>query len=562
LWVDLVIGYIAYNYFSKYLPTGRRAQYPIPFNNMLFLKKFFFPIFSLTTGVLLYASWPVSPFTFLIFFAFIPLLVVEDFSKRKIKFFGWCYLSFFTWNLLTTWWIWNASPEGAVLAIVLNSLLMCIPWMGFYSVKRRLGNGWGYAALFCFWLSFEWLHLQNWGLSWPWLTLGNVFATHPNWVQWYEWSGSSGGSAWVMGLNILIYLWLSGKRLSVRWNPSMMVFLAIMMPLLVSAILGGVKETTAKAQIVPGKTSSVVIVQPNVDPYLEKFTAGTQEAQIQKLIHLSEAQLDSSTALVVWPETAIPVQANEAKVDSNFFFRPIWDFLSRHPNLSLYTGIDGYRIFAPGEKVTSTARKDINSGVYFDAYNTAAIFQSSAKDQLYHKSRLVPGPETLPVWLNFLGKWFEDFGGISGTLAGQDERSVLQAKQGYKIAPAICYESIYGEFMTNYVRGGANVIGVITNDGWWGNTPGYRQHMSYSRLRAIETRRWVVRSANTGISCFIDQYGTVLDAQPWDKAASIRMNIPKLESKTIFVRFGDILSRMLLVAAFVILVYSYSKSWM
>ena len=75
--------------------------------------------------------------------------------------------------------------------------------------------------------------------------------------------------------------------------------------------------------------------------------------------------------------------------------------------------------------------------------------------------------------------------------------------------------------MTNYVRG-ANVIGVITNDGWWGNTPGYRQHMSYSRLRAIETRRWVVRSANTGISCFIDQYGTVLDAQPWDKAASLK----------------------------------------
>src|SRR4249919_628146 len=125
-------------------------------------------LFSILTGLFLSAAWPVSPLTMLVFIAFIPLLIVEDFATRKIRFFGWCYLSFFIWNLATTWWIWNASPEGAVLAIVLNSLLMCIPWMGFYSVKRRLGERWGYAALFFFWLAFEWLHLQNWGLSWPW----------------------------------------------------------------------------------------------------------------------------------------------------------------------------------------------------------------------------------------------------------------------------------------------------------------------------------------------------------------------------------------------------------
>jgi len=519
------------------------------------LKKYAYPLLSLISGVLLYASWPVSPLTFLVFLAFLPLLVIEDFSTKKIRFFGWCYFSFFTWNLLTTWWIWNASPEGAVLAIILNSLLMCIPWMGFYSVKRRLGSGWGYASLFFFWLSFEWLHLQDWGLSWPWLTLGNVFATHPDWVQWYEWTGSSGGSAWVIGVNILLYCWLSGKPLRFGLDRPVTVFLSILTPLIISVII---LSSRMIMTVVP-KFPSIVIVQPNIDPYGEKFTAGTQEAQIQKLIRLSESQIDSSTAVVVWPETAIPIQADEERIDSNFFFRPIWAFLARHRNLSLYTGLDGYKVFRPGEKVTSTARKAENSGVYFDSYNTAAIFQADAKDQLYHKSRFVPGPEELPVWLNFLGKWFEDFGGIAGTLAGQEERTVLQAQKGYRIAPAVCYESVYGEFMAKYVRGGANVIGVITNDGWWGNTPGYRQHMSYSRLRAIETRRWVVRSANTGISCFIDEYGQVHDAQPWDKEAAIKMDVPKRESRTIFVRFGDVLSRIFLLAAFVILGYSYYR---
>ncbi len=92
-------------------------------------------------------------------------------------------------------------------------------------------------------------------------------------------------------------------------------------------------------------------------------------------------------------------------------------------------------------------------------------------------------------------------------------------KGGYKIAPSICYESIYGEFMSKYVRNGANLICIITNDGWWKKTPGHKQHMNYARLRAIETGTWVARSANTGISCFIDPYGTVINPQPYNTKA-------------------------------------------
>ena len=186
-------------------------------------------------------------------------------------------------------------------------------------------------------------------------------------------------------------------------------------------------------------------------------------------------------------------------------------------------------------------------GFYYDSFNGSVLLDSSGPFAFYHKSMLVPGVETLPWFLKFIDNWFEKFGGTTAGYAKQKERTVLNTKNGYKIAPAICYESIYGEFMSNYIRNGANLICIITNDGWWGNTPGHKQHMNYARLRAIETRTWVARSANTGISCFIDPYGTVIDPQPWDTAAAIKMTVPVSNGKTFFVKHGDIISRVMVL---------------
>ena len=106
---------------------------------------------------------------------------------QRPTFFGWVYLALLIWNGATTWWVCNSTLAGGIAAVLANALLMCIPWIGFYHVRRRMGPVFGYAALILFWLTFEYIHL-NWELSWPWLTLGNVFATHPGWVQWYEYS--------------------------------------------------------------------------------------------------------------------------------------------------------------------------------------------------------------------------------------------------------------------------------------------------------------------------------------------------------------------------------------
>src|SRR5687768_1497790 len=461
------------------------------------------------------------------------------------------------WNIATTWWVWNASPAGAIGAFLANSLVMCVPWLLFYFTKKTMGRWIGYSSLIIYWLTFEYIH-HNWELSWPWLTIGNSFATHPEWVQWYEYSGSTGGSLWVLLTNIIAYAIFFEYRNNGRTRNYYITLASWIAVLVIPILISGMMISSEKKIVAAGLSTAaknVVIVQPNIDPYKEKF-AGDVESQIQKLIILSEKQIDKNTTLVIWPETAIPVSANEVDFKNNFFYTPIWSFLNRHPFVSLLTGINSYKTYGTDKKKASkTARHDIQSGIYYDEFNTAAFFDADTSIQLYHKAKLVPGVETLPSFLNFMGKWFEDFGGISGTLGRDSERKVFVSWDNhFKAAPIICYESIYSDYITEYIRKGANILTIITNDGWWGNTQGYKQHMNYGRLRAIETRKWVARSANTGISCFIDPLGNMINPQPWDTAAAIKLAVPVDSRQTFFVKHGDMLSRASAVVSILLLV--------
>jgi apolipoprotein N-acyltransferase len=518
------------------------------------LKRFSNLYIAIGSGLLLYAAWPVSPLTFLIFVAWVPLLWLESKVESRKKFFALTYITMFVWNVTTTWWIWNASAPGAISAFLANSLIMCLPWLGYKIAKKWLGSTIGYVALIAFWMCFEYIHLEDWGLSWPWLTLGNVFATHPEWVQWYEYTGTSGGTLWVMLVNILLFLHLKNnfnRETGKNYKNLLAGILLLILPVAFS-LIGFIDLRT----LLPARKSNIVIVQPNIDPY-EKVSdlTGSFEAQLQKLIATSEQQIDDNTALVVWPETALYTASgiNELHLKENYFLNPLWAFLKRHPNLSLFTGIESFRMFDSATKYS----QEFN-GQHYESYNGSALIDSNGASAFYHKSMLVPGVETLPWFLKFIDKWFEKFGGTTAGYAKQKERTVLTAKNGFKIAPAICYESIYGEFMSKYIRNGANLICIITNDGWWKKTPGHKQHMNYARLRAIETRTWVARSANTGISCFIDPYGTVINPQSYNTAAAIKLSVPSgnTASKTFFVGHGDILSKIMIALSILLLAWT------
>jgi apolipoprotein N-acyltransferase len=146
----------------------------------------------------------------------------------------------------------------------------------------------------------------------------------------------------------------------------------------------------------------------------------------------------------------------------------------------------------------------------------------------YHKSKLVPGTEQLPFvsTLPFLESLAIslDENSASGTLGKSDRAMALG--EGVKAAPVICYESIYGDYVSDYVGDGAQWLAVVTNDAWWRNTAGHKQHFSYAKLRAIEQRKWVGRAANTGISGFINPKGESVMESVWYQGRLGRCDVP------------------------------------
>jgi apolipoprotein N-acyltransferase len=520
--------------------------------------KTYYPVLlGLLSGALLWAAWPTSPLTPLVFIGFAPLLIAREKTASLRLFFASCFSAMLVWNVGTTWWIWHATAAGAVAAWLANSLLMCTPWVLYWLSKKRWSRRGGYLLLVTAWVGFEYLHLQDWGLSWPWLTLGNVFALHPEWVYWYSFTGTAGGTGWILLINILFFHHLLRNNYTIlprSFKSNSLKWIGLAATLVIAPIL----LSTQRLRPQPRKAESsqeVVIVQPNIDPY-QKIAAGTSALQIEKLIALSNASLTDSSRLLIWPETALysPYGYNENNLNESQDLVPVRQLIAQHPSLTLFTGIESYRWVD-----TPTCFSKPSAGVQqeFEAYNAAVVLSHQRAEQFYHKSMLVPGVETLPWFLRFIDSWFEKFGGVTAGYAKQDHRSVLPAPNSFMIAPAICYESIYGDFMRRYVKQGANLIVVITNDGWWKKTPGHRQHLHYARLRAIETGTWVARSANTGISAFIDPAGNITDQRDYDQTATIRKSLPVLSaSTTIYVRWGDWVAKTILIVGGLLSVFS------
>jgi apolipoprotein N-acyltransferase len=137
-----------------------------------------------------------------------------------------------------------------------------------------------------------------------------------------------------------------------------------------------------------------------------------------------------------------------------------------------------------------------------------------------------------------------DLGGTVATKTTQDDRAVFETAQGSKVAPVICYESVYGNYVGGYVKNGAQFLAIITNDAWWGDTQGHQQHLSIARLRAIETRRWIARSANTGISAVINPSGKVVDRLEYETQGVLRATIGLSDEITFYTRHGDYIARI------------------
>lgn len=522
---------------------------------------------SVTSGILLSLPWLISSLSWVLFFAFIPLLIIEDqLAKQKYQrnsaLFLPAFIAFLTWNVLSTWWIAYVSLVGMLLIIVINALLMISFWWLRHLVRQQFGDRPANFTLLVFWLTFEFLQ-HNWTIQWPWLTLGNGFANSVIIIQWYEFTGVLGGSLWVLLSNILIFSVLKNlseklflKSIKLTGIALMVIFLPIFCSLY---LYSNYSEK--------GKLQEIVILQPNIDPYKEKFSGMSSEEQIRNLLSLAESKISDSTDFIIAPETALPSIWEDSVLVQNRSIQSISEIIRKFPHTSFIGGAITQRKFNSGESVSGTARQSADSSFYYDVFNSVLMIDSISGVQVSHKSILVSGVETMPFqkYFSFLGEYVVHLGGTSGSLASSKEPVLFSGKDGVKIGPVICFESAFGEYVGQLVKKGANLIVVITNDGWWKDSPGSWQHFGYSRLRAVETRRSIARSANTGISGFINQRGDVLKKTALNSREALSSPIRMNDKITFYVSHGDYLGRisMFLSALIVIylLIYRWRKKW-
>jgi apolipoprotein N-acyltransferase len=495
------------------------------------------------SSLLLSAAWYAN-LSILAFFGFVPLLLAEDKilreypEKGRFLLFAASYITFLLWNVLVTWWVVYASFGGAMMAFVFNALFMAMIFVIYSAIKKLINRPWAAWLLIPLWIAWEYAHTL-WDISWIWLNLGNIFAFNPNWVQWYEFVGASGGSFWILAVNILVFLTIKNNpRLRFFSVPVLRIAVSIIFPILISYMVLTIRMNDRSS----ATPVSIVAVQPNIDPYGEKFTVDYQ-IQFLRTLELIRGKVNDQTDYLVLPETFITDDVDERFMDESQAVRWFRDsLLKKFPDLKIVSGGNTY-VEYDKENATATSRISHNGEHYYDFFNTA-LYISKDTTAVYHKSKLVPGVERMPFPALFrpLEKFAINLGGTVGSLGTQTNRAVFKDRSGITVAPVICYESIYADYTTEYMRAGANLIFIITNDGWWDDTPGYRQHLHIGKLRAIENRRQIARSANTGISCFIDEFGVISQATGWWEEAVIAADLIPNDELTFFTRFGDLLS--------------------
>lgn len=562
-------------------------------------------ILSLLSSLLLSIPFLIPGTGIVAFVAFIPLLSAEYIARENnIKYF-WIvyYIAFLIWNIATTFWVYIATPPGAIAAFTLNALQMAIIFALFRWMRGLTKGFLPYVFLIITWLAWEHSYF-TWHVSWPWLVLGNSFASSIKYIQWYEFTGTLGGSLWILLINTLLYriiiLKIRGDKILVS---TIGLAIILFIPLILSLSMY-FSYNSKNNNIGSSKQVHFSIIQPNIDPYGDKFGGLSQKQQTSILLDLSQKAInefkittfcanssindsvsnsinDSNknfcnnniiTNILLAPETFLAASYDSYSVvnEENPFATPSFvtiynymkmlnaDSCNTSPycvDYNMILGAETAKIYlGPFKKdrnnqiipPTETARM-INNGIHFyDKFNSSIFIASNGDCDYYHKSKLVIMAESTPFTGIFkpLRKFAINLGGTFGGFGTQKERTIFTTKDSIKIGTAICYESVYGDYYRDYILKGANIMSIITNDGWWNDTPGHIQHLNYASLRAIETRRSIARCGNTGISALINERGDVLKRSNWWHPEYLNGVLNTNNYITFFVKNGDIVGRI------------------
>ena len=402
---------------------------------------------------------------------------------------------------------------------------------------------------------------MNWDFTWPWLNLGNVFSDVPKIIQWYDTLGASGGSLWVLTVNVFIFytirIWQASREKKSLYKNLIILSSLIFLPILVSLY----KYHSYKEK--PTGEVNVLLLQPKLDPYTEKYSKDSLQI-LDELLTLAENHSKGKVDFYIAPETAFPGNGSLSEIGFNksISVATAKAFLEKHPRSVFLTGASTHRFIYNQDEVKDHSIP-LQEGLWVNSYNSALQMMPSKNVEVYHKGKLVPGVEIFPYirYLKpILGDAMLNFGGAISSLGIDENRKVFQNPYNKaKVAPIICYESIYGDFVTGYVRNGANLLAIMTNDSWWDDSQGYKQLLSYARLRAIENRREIVRAANSGVSAHINALGEVVEDTFYNEKTALPVKAKLLEEMTPYTRMGDLVYRIAIFVLGFLLVYHFGE---
>ncbi len=509
-------------------------------------------LLGLFSGIMLGISFPPVPFFGIVFLAFLPYLFVLVRRDSLASINRFTYFTAFWFNLIALYWVGSWTEEAdpflmisGVALIFFNPLLFLIPSTLYYITKKYLS---GLAALLLlpvFFVFYEYIYTVS-DFRFPWLTLGNSLAYYNSFIQIADIIGVYGLTLLLLYINILIFI-LLGRKLSNKWAKLICIFTLINL-FAVPIIYGLYKTNNFK---VSKEKVKIGLIQPNLNPW-KKWEAGDLNEQLDLYLSLSKSAVDEGAEVIVWPESALPVYLMTGSYKKQV--ERIKRFIDSN-RIYLVTGMPDATFFFDENTAPEDAKKT-ESGTLYTSYNSILYFQPDTEEVIkYAKIKLVPFGEKVPLveHIPLLGDIIKWNVGISSWNTGREIVVFNSSNSNLKIGGVICIESIYPDFCAQFVQKGAEILVIVTNDSWYGNSSGPYQHKEFASLRAVENRRSLVRAANGGISCLIDPLGRTIEMTQMFERTYIVVEASLENPKTFYTKYPLLLPNTALSITIIIM---------
>ncbi|MCF7805171.1 MAG: apolipoprotein N-acyltransferase [Candidatus Marinimicrobia bacterium] len=490
---------------------------------------------ALFAGVILTLSFPPLPLGFLGYIGLIPFFYALEQTDGEHGFrLGYIAGLVYTGGMI--YWIGANSgtfPWAAILSAIMAVAFMALNFglfgwaLGWIKRKEVSGGLWWAPVL---WVAVEFL--RSFGtLVMPWVSLSLSQTDYLPAIQMAGITGMYGVSFWVVLLNVVIIRYLMAKDVGKpTWKWAIVAFAIYLIPLgygtVILRVLPGVTEES--------KPVKVSVLQPNVDPN-QKWSSQFRRENYALLDSLTSVVTAQEPDIAIWPETATPSYLRYNR----------YGYLTKlrkkvnSTGIPLLTGTPDWR---PPDSVTQGDDGSI--------YNAAVLIEQGSENlQTYRKVKLVPFAEYVPYQRIFGFFYKLDLG--QGNYTPGEKYTVFNLNEPVrtKFSVAICYDSSFPELLRRFRQGGAEWQAIITNDAWFGNTSGPYQHAEWAKMRAVEYRTPIARSANTGISMLIDGWGRVRQSLPLNSQGTLTGTLETNLRPTFYAKFGDVFSIIITLIA-------------